>query len=80
MKTKIVSKYIGGQKKFGLGTLQFDERSFFHTLLGFEPYWDYKPTNSNHVAIPGVCTSDKILNLSTTNKIHFKCDIIDGSV
>ena len=70
MKTKIILK--GGQDKFGLGTLRFDERSFFHTLLGFEPYWDYKPTNSNHVVIPGVYTSDKILNLSTTNKIHLK--------
>ena len=70
MKTKIILKHKGGQDKFGLGTLRFDERSFFHTLTGFEPYWDYKPTNSNHVAIPGVYTSDKILNLSTTNKIH----------
>ena len=54
MKTKIILKYIGEQKKFGLGTLRFDERSFFHTLLGFEPDWVYKPTNSNQVAIPGV--------------------------
>ena len=60
---------------FALGTLKFDEKSFFHTLLGFTPYWDYKPTNSS-----GVCTSGKFLNLSTTNKIHLKCDVIDGSV
>ena len=53
---------------------------FFHTLLGFEPYWEYKPTNSNHVAIPSVYTTGKILNLSTTNKIQLKCDIIDGGV
>ena len=28
--------------RFGstFGTLRFDEKSFFHTLLGFEPYWD----------------------------------------
>ena len=77
MKTKINLKYIGGQKKFALGTLRFDERSFFHTLLGFEPFWGYKPTSSNHVAIPGVYTSDKFLNLSTTNKIHLKCDVIE---
>ena len=79
-KTKFILKYKGGQDKFSLGTLRFDERSFFHTLLGFEPYWDYKPTNSNHVVIPGVYTSDKILNLSTTNKIHLICDVIDDSV
>ena len=54
---------------------------FFHTLLGFTPYWDYKPTNSNHNAIPGVYTSDKILlNLNTINKIHLKIDCIDGSI
>ena len=80
MKTRIILRHIGGQTKFALGTLRFDERPFFHTLLGFEPYWDYKPTNSNHVAIPGVCPSDEILNLSTTNKTHSKCDVIDGSV
>ena len=80
MKTKTILKCIGGQKNFGLGTLRFDEKSFFHTLLAFEPFWDYKPTNSNHVAIPDVYTSDKVLNLSTTNKIHLKCDVINGSV
>ena len=80
MKTKIILNYTDGEKKFGLGTLRLDERSLFHTLLGFEPYWDYKPTNSNHVAIPDVYTSDKISKLNTTTKIHLKCDIIDGSV
>ena len=72
MKTKIILKYIDGQKIFVLGTLRFDERSFFHTLVGFTPYWDYKP--------PGVYTSDKILNLNTTKKIHLKCDCFNGSI
>ena len=45
---------------------------FFHTLLGHDPYFDYKT--------PGVYTSSKALNLNTTNKIHLKCDVIDGSV
>ena len=80
MKTKTILKYIGGQRKFVLGTLRFDERSSFHTLLKFESFWDYKPTNSNHVGIPAVYISSKILNLSTTNKIHLKCYIVDGSV
>ena len=72
MKTKIILKYIGEPKMFVLGTLRFDERSFFHTLVGFAPYWNYKP--------PGVYTSDKILKLKTTNKFHLKCDVINGSV
>ena len=61
--------------RFGetFGTLRFDEKGFLHTLFGFNPYWDYKPTN--------VYTSNKIiLNLNTINKIHLKCDIIDGSI
>ena len=60
--------------RFGdtFGTLRFDEKSFFHTLLGFTPYWDYKP---------GIYSSDKvILNLNTINKIHLKCDCIDGCI
>ena len=61
---------------FGLGTLRFDEKSFFQTLLGFDPYWDCKPAKTN-----SVYTSDKIiLNLNTTDKIHWKCDCIDGSI
>ena len=81
-KTKLILKFKNDEKtKFGLGTLRFDERSFFHTLLGYEPYWDYKPTNSKNIAIPGVYTSDKIiLNLNTIDKILLKCDCIDGSI
>ena len=69
--------------RFGLtfGTLRFDEKSFFNTLLSFDPYWDYKPTNAIHTDSPGVYTSDKIiLTLDTINKIHLKCNCIDGSI
>ena len=52
------------------GTLRFDEKSFFQTLLGFTPCWVYKPTNSIHADSPGVYTSDKILNLIIINEIH----------
>ena len=43
------------------GTLRFDKKSFFHTLLGFDPHWDYKPTNVIHTDSPGVYTSDKVV-------------------
>ena len=72
MKTKIILKYEDLRENFGLGTLRFDKKSFFHTLLGHDPYFDYKA--------PGVYTSDKILNLNTTNKIHLKCGCIHGSI
>ena len=45
---------------------------FFCTILGFTSGWDYKHHNEY--------TSQKIVNLSSTNKIHLKCDVIDGSV
>ena len=81
IRTTIVLKFKNEKMKFGLGTLRFDKQSFFHTLSGFSPYWDYKPSTSNHVLIPSVYPSDKsILNLNTIDKIHLKCDCIDGSI
>ena len=76
LKIKVVLKRFGGP----FGTLRFDEKSFFNILLGFTPYWEYKPTNAVHSDSPGVYSSDKKLNLSTINKIHMKYDVIDGSV
>ena len=81
MRTTIVLKFKNEKMKFALGTLRFEKQSFFHTLLGFSPYWDYKPNNSSHVLIPGVYPSDKIiLNLNTIDKIHLKCDCNDSSI
>ena len=45
---------------------------FFSTILGFTAGWDYKHYNQY--------LSQKFVNLSSTNKIHLKCDAIDGSV
>ena len=81
MRTTITLKFKNEKTMFALGTLRFDKQYFFHTLLGFSPYWDYKPDNSNHVLIPCVYPSDKIiLNLNTIDKVHLKCDCIDGSI
>ena len=56
----------------GIIAIRFDEKSFFSTVLGFTPGWDYKHYN-NYI-------SQKIVNLSSPNKIHLKCDVIDGSI
>ena len=56
----------------GIIAIRFDEKSFFSTILGFTPGWDYKHYNQN--------LSQKIVNLSNTSKINFLCDAIDGSV
>ena len=58
--------------RFGIIAIRFDEKSFFSNILGFTPGWDYKHFNKY--------TSQKIVNLGSTNKIHLKCDCIDGSV
>ena len=65
MKTKLVVRS-------GFIAIRFDEQSFFSTVLGFTAGWDYKHYNKY--------ISQKILNLGSTNKIHLKCDCIDGSV
>ena len=56
----------------GIIAIRFDENSFFTNILGFNPGWDYKHYNQY--------LSQKIVNSSSTNKIHLKCDCIDGSV
>ena len=56
----------------GIIAIKFDEKSFFSTILGFNNGWDFKHYNQY--------ISQKIESLSSTNKIHLKCDFIDGSV
>ena len=56
----------------GIIAIRFDEKSFFNTILGFTAGWDYKHYNQY--------LSQKVVNLSSTNKLLLKCDAIDGSV
>ena len=56
----------------GIIAIRFDENSFFSTILGFTPGWDYKHYNQY--------LSQNIVNLSNTIKIHLKSDCIDGSI
>ena len=56
----------------GVIAIRFDEKSFFSTILGFNLHWDYEHCNEY--------TSQKVLDLDTINKIHFKYDVIDGSI
>ena len=65
MKTKLCLR-------LGIVAIRFDEKSFFITILGFTSGWDYKHCNKY--------ISKKIVNLSSTNKVHLKCECIDGSV
>ena len=65
MKTKLVVRA-------GIIAIRFDEKSFFSNVLGFTSGWDYKHYNEY--------TSQKIVNLGSTNKIHLKCDCVNGSI
>ena len=56
----------------GVIAIRFDGNSFFSTILGFTAGWDYKHYNQY--------LSQKIVDLSSTNIIHLKCDAIDGFV
>ena len=65
MKTKLIVRYE-------TNALRFDEKSFFSTILGIPPYWDYK---SHNEYVP-----EKLKKLSTIDKVHLKGDVIDGSI
>ena len=65
-KTKLILTRFGST----FGTLRFDKNCFFNSLLGFKPFWVYKPTNAIHIDSPGVYTNGKNLKLNTINKIH----------
>ena len=58
--------------KLGIVAIRFDEKSIFSTILGLTSGWEFKHYNDY--------TSQKIVNSSTTNKIHLKYDVVDGSV
>ena len=58
--------------RWGIITIRFDEKSFFSSILSFISDWDYKHYIKNF--------SQKIVNLSTIDKIHFKCDVFHGSI
>ena len=62
-------------------TLIFTEKSFFYTVLGFTQSRSY-PLNdidSHYQIIAGSYKSDKPINITGIDKIHLKCDCIQGS-
>ena len=64
METKLIVRYE-------IKAMRFDEKSFFSTILGFPPYWDYKSHNEY--------VEEKIINLNIIYKLHLKCDVFDRS-
>ena len=63
-------------------TLIFTEKSFFYTILGFTQSRSYPLDDIDgfYQLIKGSYESDKPINITGTDKIHLKCDCIQGSI
>ena len=63
-------------------TLIFTEKSFFYTILGFIQSRSYPLDDIDgfYQLIPGSYKSDKPINITGIDKIHLKCDCIQGSI
>ena len=63
-------------------TLIFTNKSFFYTILGFTQSHSYPLDDIDgfYQLIAGSYKSDKPINLTGIDKVHLKCDCIDGSI
>ena len=63
-------------------TLIFTEKSFFYTILGFTQSRSYPLDDIDgfYQLIAGSYKSIKPINITGIDKIHFKCDCIQGSI
>ena len=63
-------------------TLIFTEKSFFYTILGFTQSRSYPLDDIDgfYQIIPGSYKSDRPINITGIDKIHLKCDCIQGSI
>ena len=63
-------------------TLIFTEKSFFYTILGFTQSISYPLDDIDgfYQLIAGSYKSDKPINITGFDKIHLKCDFIQGSI
>ena len=63
-------------------TLIFTERSFFYTILGFTQSRSYPldDIDSHYQLIAGSYISNRPINITGIDKIHLKCDCIQGSI
>ena len=63
-------------------TLMFTEKSFFYTILGFTQSRSYPLDDIDgfYQLIAGSYKSDRPINITGIDKIHLKCDCIQGSI
>ena len=63
-------------------TLVFTEKSFFYTILGFTQSHSYLLNDIDGFCqlIPGSYESDKHIIITGVDKVHLKCDCVNGFV
>ena len=63
-------------------TLIFTEKCFFYTILGFAQSRSYPLDDIDgfYQLIAGTYKSDRPINITGIDKIHLKCDCIQGSI
>ena len=63
-------------------TFLFTKKSFFHTILGFTQSRSYPLDDIDgfYQLIAGSYKSDKPINITGIDKVHLKCDCIQGSI
>ena len=63
-------------------TLIFTEKSFFYSILGYTQSRSYplEDIDGHYQLIAGSYKSDKPFNITGVDKIHLKCDCIQGSI
>ena len=63
-------------------TLIFTEKSFFYTILSFTHSRSYPLDDIDgfYQLIAGSYKSDKLINITGIDKVHLKCDCIQGSI
>ena len=63
-------------------TLIFTNKSFFYTLLGFTQSHSYPLDDIEgfYQLIAGSYKSERPINITGVDKVHLKCDCIDGSI
>ena len=63
-------------------TLTFTNKSFFYTILGFTQSHSYHLDDIEgfYQLVAGSYKSDRPINITGIDKVHLKCDCINGSI